>query len=49
MRKTKIALAVLMAVVIVLGTFFVIKDAVERKGYNWQTTQEYRWNISEGK
>ena len=49
MRKTTIALAILMAVVIVLGSFLIIKDAVERKGYNWQTTQEYRWNISEEK
>lgn len=50
MKKTTLTIVI---VLMVLGfgwsLFCIVDDAVHRRGYNWQTAQEYRWNVSEGK
>lgn len=50
MKKTTLTIVIiLMALGIGWSLFCIVDDAVHRRGYNWQTAQEYRWNVSEGK
>lgn len=50
MKKLKmIALTVLTVIMLGYAAYCIADDAINHKGYNWQTAQEYRWNVSEGK
>lgn len=45
----KLVLMVALIATVAFATYCVINDAVTGDGYNWQTRQEYRWNVAEGK
>lgn len=50
MKKLKmIALTVLTVIMLGYAAYCIADDAINHKGYNWQTAQEYRWTVSEGK
>lgn len=36
-------------IALIFGTIVFIDDAVNHRGYNWQTAKEYREMVSEGK
>ena len=36
-------------IALIFGTIVFIDDAVNHRGYNWQTTIEYRQNLAQGK
>jgi len=44
-----IALTVLTVIALGYAAYCIADDAINQKGYNWQTRQEYRWNVAEGK
>ena len=48
-KLVTIALTVLTVIVLSYAAYCIADDAINRNGYNWQTRQEYRWNVAEGK
>lgn len=45
----KILLAIFIIAGLAWSIYCIADDAINHKGYNWQTAQEYRWTVSEGK
>lgn len=49
----KKAAAIIVVIFVTLGLawsgFCIVDDAIHHRGYNWQTTSEYRQVLSEGK
>lgn len=49
MKKENVVIAIVIAIFAVIGAIISVSDAVNHRGYNWQTRQEYRQMVSEGK
>ena len=48
-RLKMITLTVLTVIMLGYAAYCIADDAINQKGYNWQTTKEYRQNVAEGK
>lgn len=47
--KTLHIVTIAAIIALIFGTIVFIDDAVNHRGYNWQTAMEYRQNLAEGK
>lgn len=49
MKRGNVAFCIVLAILFVIGAVIIVNDAVNHRGYNWQTRTEYRQMLSEGK
>ena len=49
MKKENIVIGIVLAIFFVIGVTIFVNDAVNHRGYNFQTHAEYRQMVSEGK
>lgn len=49
LKRGNVAFCIVLAILFVIGAVIIVNDAVNHRGYNFQTRMEYRQMVSEGK